>query len=180
MASSAAETGEQQPLHRPQLARVNTHIYTHNQFTHPVSCSFTLSSVAFLRRSRAVYIYSDCDKGLWVSSLKWGRPFQSVGVPSDTWMGAICSDGSGDEEDEHHLHYHHCAHCSPSPWWLEILTKEKQLTAIGLQETQLKLIWEEIYNEDWLFVHNKKNPKILLQGSFQWKCQRKWVGNGLC
>ena len=44
----------------------------------------------YFHRSRAIYTYTVIwVKGLWISSLKWGRPFQSVGVPSDTCMGVV-------------------------------------------------------------------------------------------
>ena len=64
-------------------------------------------------------------KGLFVSTLKWGRPVQSVGVPSDTCMGV------GGVVVREEITF---APTMLTFFTMVILTKENQLTAVGVQE----------------------------------------------
>ena len=138
---------------RAQLARVNTHIYTSNQFTLILPLLFTRIHVR-LRWSRAIYTLHDREEDiviLW--SLKWGsRPFQSVGVPSDTSMGG--------------------AEMRRSPSWPMRWFGEKHLiVSCTLYSMNCKL-WHG-GNEDELRHpvdhHYCQNLDILVRGSFQWR-----------
>ena len=64
-------------------------------------------------------------KGLFVSTLKWGRPVQSVGVPSDTCMGV---GGVVVRREEIAFTTTIFAFFN-----MTILTKEKQVTAIRVR-----------------------------------------------
>ena len=137
---------------RAQLARVNTHIYTSNQFTLILPLLFTRIHVR-LRWSRAIYTSRDREEDiviLW--SLKWGsRPFQSVGVSSDTSMGA---------------------EMRRSPSWPMRWFREKHLiVSCSLYSMNCKL-WHG-GNEDELRHpvdhHYCQNLDILVRGSFQWR-----------
>ena len=138
---------------RAQLARVNTHIYTSNQFTLILPLLFTRIHVR-LRWSRAIYTLRDREEDiviLW--SLKWGsRPFQSVGVSSDTSMGG--------------------AEMRRSPSWPMRWFGEKHLiVSCTLYSMNCKL-WHG-GNEDELRHpvdhHYCQNLDILVRGSFQWR-----------
>ena len=61
MAASAAL--EQRSSRRAQLARVNTHIYTLDQFTLSLPLIYACVYV-YLRRSRAIYTYGDLEEGI--------------------------------------------------------------------------------------------------------------------
>ena len=137
---------------RAQLARVNTHIYTSNQFTLILPLLFTRIHVD-LRWSRAIDTSHDREEDiviLW--SLKWGsRPFQSVGVSSDTSMGAEMRR-------------------SPS-WPMRWFGEKHLIVSCTLYSMNCKL-WHG-GNEDELRHpvdhHYCQNLDILVRGSFQWR-----------
>ena len=100
MAASAAL--EQRSSRRAQLARVNTHIYTLDQFTLSLKLIYACVQV-YLHRSKAIYTCGDLEEAIARIVPQVGQASPISGVPSDTCMGG----SGGEEEGEDHLHLHH-------------------------------------------------------------------------
>ena len=108
MAASAAL--EQRSSRRAQLARVNTHIYTLDQFTLSLKLIYACVYV-YLRRSRAIYTYGDLEEGI-------ARIIPQVGQASPISGGPIWHMHGREWWGGGRRRTPSPSPCSPSPpWW---------------------------------------------------------------